>query len=270
MTQPFESYLVTASQMRELEARSVAEGATWAGLMAQAGRGVADHVIRFLGGSAAGRRALALVGPGNNGGDALVAARHLAEAGAAVALYVWKRRPDESDWSWQAVRALGPEVVYAADDPDAAALRGLLAAADLALDGLLGVGVNRPLAPELARIVAAVNDSGAPVVAIDVPTGLDADTGKVWGAAINAELTVATGLLKRGHRLGPGAGRVALAPIDLPASWEESMNTTDLSEATLRSLLPARPAESHKGTFGKALVVAGSYFYPGAAALAAG
>jgi ADP-dependent NAD(P)H-hydrate dehydratase / NAD(P)H-hydrate epimerase len=240
--------LVTAAEMRRLEALSVEQGASWAGLMAQA------------------------VGPGNNGGDALVVARHLREAGAPVTLYVWRRRPDERDWPWQAALAEGLAAVWAAEDPEAARLRELAAGAGLIVDGLLGVGVSRPLGADIALIIETVNAAPAPVVAIDVPSGLDADTGRTWGAIIQADLTVATGLRKRGHRLYPGAasvGRLVLAPIDLPSETEELMTTTELNLDTLRSLLPARPADSHKDTFGRVMVVAGSYFYPGAAWLSA-
>ncbi|MBA3469355.1 MAG: NAD(P)H-hydrate dehydratase [Herpetosiphonaceae bacterium] len=263
--------LVTAAEMRRLEALSVEQGATWAGLMAQAGQGVADWALTLLD-RQVNLSVLVLIGPGNNGGDALVAARHLAEAGAEVTLYVWRRSPDAADWPWHAALDESLHVIWAHDDPTAAQLQHLSHDAGLIIDGLLGVGVSRPLGADIARMIATVNAAPAPKLAIDVPSGLDADTGAIWGAIVQADLTVATGLPKRGHHLYPGAaavGRLVLAPIQLPSEMEELMSTTELNLETLRALVPARPAESHKDTFGRVMVVAGSYFYPGAAWLAA-
>ena len=261
--------LVSVAQMRRLEAASVQRGATWAELMVDAGRGVADWALTLLD-SAVGAAVLVLVGPGNNGGDALVVARHGHEAGANVTLYVWQRTPNDDDWPWYAALDEGLPVVWARDDHNLRQLSRLAQAASLIVDGLLGSGVTRPISAELGAIVDVVNAASAPIVAIDVPSGLNADSGAIWGAIIDADLTVATGLPKRGHHLFPGAafvGRLVVAPLDLPTETEKFM-ATELNLETLRSLLPIRPADSHKDTFGRVLVVAGSYFYPGAAWLA--
>lgn len=263
--------LVTAAEMRRLESLSVEQGATWADLMAQAGRGIADWALTMVQQTIAAP-VLVLVGPGNNGGDALVAARHLDEAGAHVTLYVWKRTPDEADWPWHAAMSHHLAVIWAADDPEATRLYQLAESTQLIVDGLLGVGITRPLSADLTRIIATINAASAPKLAIDVPSGLNADTGQIWGAIVQANLTVATGLPKRGHCLFPGAahvGRLVVAPIQLPSEREEPMSTTELNLETLRSLVPARPADSHKDTYGRVMVVAGSYFYPGAAWLSA-
>lgn len=266
--------LVSAAQMRALEQATVDAGATWASLMEQAGWGVAQAALATLG-EPAGRMVLVLVGPGNNGGDGLVAARHLRSAGADVTLYHWRRHEpaDGVDANWQRCRELGIPELRADDDPGQARLGGLLAGCDLALDALLGSGGARPVADELLAIVQAVNRSGANVLAIDLPTGVHADTGAVASDAIVARQTVATGLAKRGLLFEPGrsrAGILTLAEIGIPAHHLEEIMSETLTRDYARRLLPARPADAHKGSFGKVLVIAGSIHYPGAATLACG
>lgn len=272
------STIVTAGEMRAIEEAAVARGATWAGLMEQAGAGVAQVALDVLG-SPAGRRTLVLVGPGNNGGDGLVAARLLHDAGAQITLYLWRRSDAARDKNWRLCRERAIPEVRSADDPHAQALRAALAESDLVIDALLGYGANRPVEGELATIIAALNATTAqreranrPVVlAVDVPTGVHADSGALLGDAVHADLTVSTGPLKRGLLFYPArayAGELRSVAIGLsPADLEGIM--TELIDGDLaRSLLPPRPPDSHKGTFGKALVVAGSVNYPGAAALA--
>lgn len=266
--------LVTAAQMRALEQAAVDGGATWAGLMEQAGWGIAQAAIAQLG-DPAGRAVLVLVGPGNNGGDGLVAARHLRSAGANVTLYLWRRTWDEGrpDANWQRCRKAGIPELHAADDAELDALRARLAASDLVIDALLGMGIARPLEGELRAIVKAVNAGSAPVLAVDLPTGVDSDTGAVGSVAVMAATTVATGLPKRGLLLYPGrahAGIVALAEIGITGPHLEEIMSETLTREYARRLLPARPADAHKGSFGKVLVIAGSINYPGAAALACG
>ncbi|ABU57612.1 NAD(P)H-hydrate epimerase [Roseiflexus castenholzii] len=272
------SKIVTAGEMRAIEEAAVARGATWSGLMEQAGTGVA-RVAREAIGNPAGRCALVLVGPGNNGGDGLVAARLLHDAGVKVMLYFWRRQETSTDGNWRLCRERAISEVRAADDPQSQALRRALAESDLVIDALLGYGANRPVEGELATIIATLNmvtaqrdRSARPfVLAVDVPTGVHADSGALLGNAVCADLTVSTGPLKRGLVFYPArayAGELCSVDIGLsPADLEGIM--TELIDGDLaRSLLPPRPPDSHKGTFGKALVVAGSVHYPGAASLA--
>jgi NAD(P)H-hydrate epimerase len=272
------SKIVTAGEMRAIEEAAVARGATWSGLMEQAGTGVA-RVAREALGNPAGRCALVLVGPGNNGGDGLVAARLLHDAGVKVMLYFWRRQETSNDANWRLCRERAISEVRAADDPQSQALRRALAESDLVIDALLGYGANRPVEGELATIIATLNmvtaqrdRSARPfVLAVDVPTGVHADSGALLGDAVRADLTVSTGPLKRGLVFYPArayAGELCSVDIGLsPADLEGIM--TELIDGDLaRSLLPPRPPDSHKGTFGKALVVAGSVHYPGAASLA--
>ncbi len=265
-------FVVTAGQMRAAEEAAVAHGTTWAALMEQAGAGVADAVLHYAA-PLANRQVLVLVGPGNNGGDALVAARHLADAGALVTLYVWRR--SGVDTNLQACRERAISELFAATDGDGSLLVQTLSKAVLVIDGLLGTGARPPTA-DLATIIQAVNAERAQrsdlrVVAIDLPSGVGADDGQVPTVAIRADLTVATGLIKRGLLLWPGrgyAGEIVVAPIGL-SSLDGVLTMSELLTASqARTLLPPRPADAHKGVFGKVLVVAGSINYPGAAVLA--
>jgi hydroxyethylthiazole kinase-like uncharacterized protein yjeF len=270
--------IVTTAQMQALEQGLVDAGASWASLMEQAGWGVAQEALRLLG-AAHGRHVLVLVGPGNNGGDGLVAARHLHDAGALVTLYVWKRRARPDDTNRQRCQERRIPEYQAADDPEQRALRGLLEQSVLVVDALLGMGVNRPVADELAAIVDTVNDARAraqasmAVLSIDLPTGIASDSGAMLDHAIVADVTVATGLIKQGLLLYPGracAGTIVVADIGLTRSQLENIMSERIDARAVRDLLPARPDDSHKGTFGKVMVVAGSLLYPGASSLATG
>lgn len=269
--------LVTTTEMRALEQAAVNSGATWPGLMEQAGWGVAQQALRLLG-NPAGRHVLALVGPGNNGGDGLVAARHLHDAGAQVALYLWRRRESDDDANWRRCRERGLPEHEASADPQRAQLRRLLADCDLVIDALLGMGISRPVEGDLAEIVTIVERSNVRtfersnvVLAIDIPTGVDSDSGAVRGAALRADITVATGLLKRGLLQYPGrlyAGAIRVVEIGLAPRHLEALMSEMIDATLARGLLPRRPDDAHKGTFGKVMVIAGSAQYPGAASLA--
>jgi len=222
------TYIATAAQTRQLEAAAVERGATWPGLMEQAGRGIADMIMERYG-VMRGKRVLVLVGPGNNGGDGLVIARHLHDAQAQVTLYLWQRpeRADDQPWRECRVRSIGE--LHAATDPQQQHLRQLAQQADIVVDALLGIGVTRPLDGMLHAIVDTVNavraaqaDHQPVVVAVDVPTGVNADTGAIMGVAINADLTIATGIVKHGHVRAPGCSVVgALVCVSLNLPLEE-------------------------------------------------
>ncbi|MFN8568926.1 MAG: NAD(P)H-hydrate dehydratase [Kouleothrix sp.] len=264
--------LATTAQMRTLEQAAVDAGATWSGLIEQAGWGVAQVALRRLG-PVPGKRALVLAGPGNNGSDALVVARHLHDAGVRVTLYLWRRRAAPADANWQHCRMRDIAEFAADDDAGWAELRYALGAADLVVDGLLGMGISRPVERQLAEMIAIINHTARAsiVLSIDMPTGVCSDTGAVLGAAVHADVTAATGLVKRGLLQYPGrayAGEIILAEIGLEPEQVEALMSERIEPTWARALLPARPADAHKGTFGKVLVIAGSALYPGAASLA--
>lgn len=268
--------LVTTDEMRCAEQQVVDDGTeTWEGLMDRAGRAVADEVLGRLkqGKRKRSPRVLALVGPGNNGGDALVAGRYLREAGLAFMAYLWKRESQDDDPLVQALLAQEGEIRHTDDDQDLAKLTRELDRADVVVDGLLGMGLIRPLEGRLREIVERVNARRCPLVlAVDLPTGVHADTGQVLGTALRAHATVTMALPKRGLYQFPGAemaGEIVVADIGIDQNLVSDVKAEVLDVGRLRDALPLRLSGAHKGTFGRVLVVAGSLHYTGAPYLAA-
>lgn len=290
--------ILTVQEMRRVEAATDESGHSYDEMMEQAGWGVAEAVMAQR--EVREQRILVLVGPGNNGGDGLVAARHLADAGAEVSCYLLKAR-DTDDDNLEAVQERDVYITNVSDDEDWDILRRLVANADVIIDALLGTGVRLPLHGDVAEMLQHVRDvlearqarqqSGrrlqAPVqvprprvaplvVAVDGPSGLEYDTGELDPQALRSDITVTFAYPKRGHYMFPGAaacGTLVVADIGVdPDLTQELLGAPALQVATagwVGELLPERPANAHKGTFGRALVVAGSINYTGAAYLAA-
>ncbi|MBI2864861.1 MAG: NAD(P)H-hydrate dehydratase [Chloroflexi bacterium] len=268
--------VVTTGAMRDLEVKANGYGLSSAVLMQLAGLAFAEEVAESLGG-AVGRRVLVLVGPGNNGGDGLVAAGWLHDWGAEVTLYLANRRLD-GDHNLSLCRLRGIECVDAASDPELRRLKALLPSADVVVDALLGIGLGRPITGILKGILDIVGsvrpptDSRPLFVALDVPTGLNADTGAADPACFAADVTVALGFPKLGMFLFPGAekvGKLVTRSIGIPSQFASDISTRLLTPGYVKGLLPPRSAYAHKGTFGKVLVVGGSANYVGAPCLAA-
>ena len=268
--------VVTAAQMAALEAASQRRGVATDALMENAGLAVAQTVRRLLGG-VADAAVVVLVGPGNNGSDGLVTARHLRRWGARVTAYVLTGRPPE-DPKMDLARDFDVEVVSLADDPGMQRLDQLLRRSRAVVDAVLGTGRARPLQggvkEAMLRLQACRSGLNRPqIVALDLPTGLNADSGEVDPACPQADVTVALGRPKAGLLAFPGAamaGRLEVADIGIPPDLEEEESITLelLTAPWVGQLLPPRPLDGHKGSFGHALVVAGSRNYVGAACLA--
>ncbi|MCH7835718.1 MAG: NAD(P)H-hydrate dehydratase [Chloroflexi bacterium] len=264
--------LVTVAEMQEAEKGA---GVPVGQLMENAGLAVAQEAWLLLG-EVAERRIVVLAGPGNNGGDGLVAARHLREWGARVSVYLLKRR-DKKDAVFAPL--LKAEVPATTAEEDAKQgykrLEELLVEADLVIDALLGTGSARPiegaLAEVLERLRAARGRTLPPrLLAVDMPTGVDADTGAADPRCVAADATVALAWSKVGLHVLPGAqlaGRVEVVEIGIPKETESEQWTELMTARWARSALPERPPGAHKGTFGRVLVVAGSPRYIGAAVL---
>lgn len=262
--------LVTVAEMQRLERES---GVPLEQLMENAGLAVAQEAWLMLG-EIAERRILVLAGPGNNGGDGLVAARHLKGWGADVLVYLLKARPEDDAVFRQTVERAIPAIVDGEADA-AKRLADAMGGAELVIDALLGTGRARPIEGPLADVLdmlKAVRTNRLPprLIAVDLPTGLDADTGAADPHTVAADETVALGFSKVGLHVLPGSqlcGRVEVVDIGIPAGEADGAGTELLSRRWAQEHLPARPADAHKGTFGSVMVVAGSPRYTGAAYL---
>ncbi|HET6908732.1 MAG TPA: NAD(P)H-hydrate dehydratase [Mycobacteriales bacterium] len=248
-------------QIRAAEAPLLA-GLPQGTLMQRAARALARRCAQQLG-QVYGSKVVVFVGAGNNGADALWAAAELARRGAAVeALLVAK--PDEA--ASAALVAAGGRLMDAGADSDAE----LIGRADLVIDGLVGIGANGPLRQPHARLATLANEQAACVVAVDVPSGVDASTGEVAGVAVRADVTVTFGGWKIGLLVEPGASHAGTVdPVDiglqLPAPSVVALEADDVA-----AVLPDPGAESDKYQRGVVGVVAGSDRFTGAAVLAVG
>ncbi len=269
--------IVTVAQMAALEQASERHGVSTDTLMENAGLGVAQTGRRLVGGGIAAVPVLVLVGPGNNGADGLVAARHLQRWGARVTAYLVTNRPSP-DPKMDLALGYEIEVVRCADDPDLSRLDRLLSRSRLVIDAVLGTGSSRPLEGTVREVMLRLCQTrswAAPpkLLALDLPSGLNGDSGAVDPACPVVDVTVALGRPKAGLLAFPGAahvGELEIADIGLPRDLEEDkqINLELLTPGWVAQRLPSRPLDSHKGTFGHALVVAGSRNYVGAAFLA--
>lgn len=260
--------IVTAEEMRELEAEAERQWSiTSAMLMDGAGASAADILTHHLlpHQDIKNLKALLLIGPGNNGGDGMVMARYLAQAGAIVSHYRWKERK---------LTINGQEISEAEMEAE---LEAQINHADYIIDALLGTGRSRPLPDDLRMLLRRVQEvrkwrwNSLRIVALDLPTGLNADTGEVDPGTIPADMTITMAFPKRGFFFFPGRdyiGDLQIAhigfPEELPSSWYIEM----ITGKQIYTLLPHRPLNSNKGTFGKVMLFCGSPPYPGSAYLA--
>jgi NAD(P)H-hydrate epimerase len=220
---------------------------------------------------------LILCGRGNNGGDGLAVARHLHNGGCLVRLLLFadpQRLSPDAAANFRMAEAFGVPITVVADD----SLSPLLAMLDesppdLVVDALLGTGLDRPLGGRLASVVEMVNSCTAPVVAVDVPTGLSGASSRQLGLTLEAELTVTFAALKRCHVLPPACllcGEVVVVDISIPpAALEKGCRLHLVQAEDIALLLPERRADAHKGRFGHLLLVAGAAGRGGAVAMAA-
>ncbi|MFD7883031.1 NAD(P)H-hydrate dehydratase [Streptomyces bauhiniae] len=230
-------------------------------LMQRAAAGLAAASAEFLG-RVYGSRVVLLVGSGDNGGDALYAGARLRRRGAGVTAVLLA--PDRAhEGGLAALRQAGGAVI----GPERAL--GAIERADLVVDGVVGIGGKGGLRPEAARLAQAAERARAAIVAVDLPSGVDADTGEVSGAAVRADLTVTFGAYKPGLLIDPGreyAGTVRLIEIGLELPPDPVLEA--LQHEDVARLLPRPDAESDKYRRGVLGIAAGSARYPGAAVLA--
>ena len=267
--------IVTSEQMRQIEERSQQAGVSTDALMENAGLAMARRVRQHLG-LVTGTPVVVLIGPGNNGGDGLVAARHLHDWGAHLTIYLCTDRPAR-DPKLAILREHAEDIHLISADGGLARLRKSLNGAHMAVDAVLGTGQSRPIEGTIreALLELAAAKARRPelrVLALDLPSGLNADTGDVEPTSPAADITVTLGRPKVGLYVFPGAehaGQVEVVGIGLPTGLDSGVGLELMTNSRAASLLPARPFSAHKGTFGRTLVVAGSRDYVGAAYLAA-
>lgn len=268
--------IVTAHQMRELDHRTIHEaGVPGKTLMERAGSGVVSAMEETFG-ALKGKTVTIFCGKGNNGGDGFVVARLLRQKRSAVQVCLLAHTRDlkgDAKLMYQRfVKGAGRSKVLSSPSPDH--IHQLVRDSHVLVDALLGTGTSSPITGPYHAAIQAMNDSEAPTVAVDLPSGIDADTGATLGTAVQADLTVTFGNPKLGLFLGAGidhAGRVHCVDIGIPSQYVEDLHLSIemLTPATIRPWLPKRRASSHKGTFGHAGIIAGSSGKSGAAALAA-
>ena len=265
-----------AKQMHEIDKSAVEEyGLPELSLMESAGHRV-FVALKNLMGNVAKKSICILAGSGNNGGDALTAARYLSNNGARVKIFLLgnkDHRTQSVNVQMRILRGMGVELQQLESDRAWERLQVTLRFSDAVIDGLLGTGFSGQLRPAALRLIRLVNAAKKITVSIDIPSGVEADTGAVGEAAMQANCTVALGLPKVGHYLCPGAshvGKLIVDNIGLPAELlNEDIHQTLLDDELAQTFLPARPKDAHKGTCGKILIVAGSRGMTGAASLAA-
>ena len=267
--------LVNIEEMRAIERELDEQGWGYAQMMEQAGLGLAEVVHSFYG-YLDRLTVLGLVGPGNNGGDTLVALSAMAEAGWEVRAYLVKSR-EKSDPLVERVKAAGGLVVTSSSDSSFSTLDEWLKESSVMLDGVLGTGITLPLKGDAAKILGHVKGFAfcPPVVAVDCPSGVDCDSGLAAEETLTAEVTVCMAAIKAGLLRLPAhqfCGDIQVVEIGLPqnlAAWDAVKHEV-LSEERVREMLPVRPPDGHKGTFGTLTFVGGSLNYSGAVLLAAG
>jgi hydroxyethylthiazole kinase-like uncharacterized protein yjeF len=272
--------LLTAAQMQELDRRATTEqGVPGLTLMENAGRGVVESMERHLG-NLAGSRPLVVCGRGNNGGDGFVVTRLLLARNANPDCILLGRAADlagDALTNYERLADSGFKVREVSARTD---IGPLFQSRKVIVDAMFGTGLTRAPAGLAAETIRLINSSGSQVVAIDLPSGLQSDTGAPYEPCVRADLTVTMALPKLGLWLYPGralAGTVEVVDIGMPDSLvaSDEWRMTDGEDRTflldaehVGAILPRRRPDGHKGTFGAALIIAGSRNFSGAAVLA--
>ncbi len=266
--------IVSSEQMRRIDQECAKSGLPTDVLMENAGKAIAEETKRILG-TIEKQCILLLIGPGNNGGDGLVAARHLHDWKAKVSVYLCSQRPPD-DANLQLVQQSSITCVEATDDKNLGKFDELLSSATCVIDAFFGTGKARPLTGIFSQILERVAQAKSKkaklkVIAVDLPSGLNADDGTVDPVCPYADNTITLAFPKFGLFIFPGAeraGKLSIVDIGIPSHLADAITTELLTDEWASTILPKRPLDANKGTFGRVLVVAGSINYIGAAYLA--
>ena len=265
--------VVTAQEMRQIDQQTIEQvGIPGVVLMDHAG----SAVVRTIGQHFPECQHIAIfVGKGNNGGDGLVVARQLAHAGQPIQIFLVSPQESFSGdalTNLQIVQNLDLPITPILSEDELEGAKSQITSADLIVDSIFGTGLRGGVHGFIGDVIECINETGKPVIAIDLPSGLAANTGLAEGACIQATYTVTIGLPKRGNLIHPGAtftGKLEVVDIGFPRSVIDVQNIqvkwTQPFDAA--RMLPSRPTHSHKGTYGRVFVAAGSTGMTGAAAL---
>lgn len=263
--------VVTSWEMREIDRKTIEEyGVSGAVLMERAGRAVAEKIKEVYG----RKRIIVISGSGNNGGDGLAVARNLRNEGWDVRVFLHlapEGLKGDTLLQYEAAMRFG---VSLQSTNELINYSSIFRSHSLIVDAIFGTGLNKPVTGVLLEVIRLINESGLPVVSIDIPSGVSADNGQVMGDAVKADHTITFGLPKRGHILHPGAGltgKLFIEDIGFPQELieRESSGVELIEREEASALIPLRRKYSNKGDYGRVLIVAGSRGKTGAALMAA-
>jgi len=267
----------TAAEMREIDRIAINDyGIPGTVLMENAGVAVVRHLESIME-PLSERRFCIFAGKGNNGGDGYVIARHLANQGTKVKVFLLGEKAavsGDARINLDIIDKMNIDIMEITSERDWDKVRVAATFADCLVDALLGTGFRGEVGGDMARVIDCINDAGKAVVAVDIPSGVEADTGRICGKAVRAAHTVTFGLPKPGLFLYPGAefaGELMVADIGIPTAIVagQQIKQNIVMAGAVRTLLPQRSPDAHKGMSGRVAVVAGSQGLSGAAAMTA-
>ena len=262
--------LSNSAQMREMDAYVIKDlGIPGATLMSNAAGHIADAAMEYL---TPGGAAVVVCGSGNNGGDGIGAAACLLENGLSVRVFLIgseeKLTPDSREML-RRFNALGGSLEYFTGSDEH---ESIFCSSDVIIDAMFGIGLNSELRDETLLAVQMINSSQARVISADIPSGVHADTGKILGDAVYADVTVTFSMAKPGHFVEPGCtrcGEVRVCDIGIPRDIIDDAESHVFATMPEDVFLPQRRPDTHKGDYGRCLIIAGSVGYSGAPALSA-
>lgn len=244
-------------------------------LMENAGIAVAQQAMKVLNNKPS-KKVVILCGVGNNGGDGFVAARHLRNKGIPLDVFILgepARIKGDARTNYDILLKLGVSITYIEEEKDVTAFEKALVNDSIIIDGIFGTGLHREVEGIIKEVIITTNNSGKEVIAIDIPSGVNGNDGKINGVAIQAAKTITFQLPKLGNILYPGrayCGELMIKDIGIPQEAINSVQTKIqlITEDDITGILPQRRPDTHKGTYGKAFIIAGSPGMTGAAILA--
>ncbi len=264
--------LVTAAEMQSIEKQCVKSGISEDNLMENAGAAVAEAIRETpkMKPDIYGKRIIALIGSGNNGTDGLIVCRLLSIWGAQVTVFLCAQRKS-SDPKRDLAEKSGVTIIDGVSKGGIKSLKSKLQTTDLLIDAVLGTGTSRPIADPLSSLLLCAAESSVMVIALDLPTGLNSDSGKFDSAGLPADMTLMLGYPKIGSAILDHVkvmGEKVVLDIGIPEGFDSQVKTELLTKDLAVSMLPTRPDQGHKGDFGSTLIIGGSQQYIGAVTLA--